>query len=383
MTPKEYFVKNFENAIMKPLDSVVKKIEEFFPDLNVFNTLRTNFPYSNDYSFNLVIKSLKEKSSYRVSDSIYVGKLGNRMPNCYTVNSAEIDGCLICYTTGMTENTNLFAQVLVALFMGESLGVNKEIAGLYANLLTMELERRIHDEYGGKITTNIFVDMGIEWLEKDRIIEIVAKGSNYSAVMDTILVFHEYAHYVIRTFTSSKDIGVKTLVLMTADLYAHLCEETPEMAKLPMNEIQADLMALLLLSNGIDLELMEIISVFAAFLQLNRMSENDEYTNKHRLNVIHFFFKNSKTYQENKDSSIKQSIELIRSIFANASPEVYNKESYSRQMVNTMKVIYSLSSLSEAKKMRIFKYYAGLKARELEREINNKQDRDSSDFEDL
>lgn len=394
MTPKEYFLENFDNAILdnskKDISDMSGVLVESFSSLlsyeDTYEALSTNFPYSNDYGFNKAIESLKEGSYYNITDSIFVGKLGNLMPNCYTVNSDGIDGCLICYTTGMSENANLFAQALVSFSIGDLLDIDKDVLDLYRNLLMLELERRILGWYGGQIVTNKLLVMAVELLKEDNIFNIVLKGSNYSILMDTILIFHEYAHYVLRTFMNSKDLGLKMLTIMTVSLYSKLCQEIPEMNSLPRNEIMADLMSLLLLTNRCNLDQMEILSVFIAFLQLKRMSAEDKYTNEHRLKVIHYFFKDNQIYQQCKDS-----VEYYINFFSRLFDHVNSGHDYMtdllQSMVNNMKSIIAKASLPNNQKKEIIKYYLELEVGEMKRMFSGLEKENSnidpSDFEDF
>ncbi|SEM22452.1 hypothetical protein SAMN04487770_12935 [Butyrivibrio sp. ob235] len=357
MTPKEYFVNNFENAIMEiPEEYLAKLMKLSSYDLHVMEAMQTNFPYSNDYSFNMLIESLKEKSVYKIDDSIYVGKVKNPMPNCYTVNNENISGSLICYTTGMSENVNLFAQTLVAIFLGETLGLDRNVVLMYVDLLLFEIERRIHYEYGGKIFTNTYVDLAMELLRNDNIYAILLKGSSCSTVMDSVLILHEYAHYVMGTSIRGTNLEVKKLSIGAVSIYCKLCQEHTEMVTLPKDEIIADIMALLLLTNGYDLNVMEIMSVFIAFLQLSGMSLNDEYTNKHRLKVIHYFFKDSSEYKEYRNE-IEYAIRVFTEIIDSASAEMYDEDKLTQGFITVIKSIIDESSLPVAEKYRLINDY--------------------------
>ena len=382
MTPKEYFYLNFKNAITETkVDFINPFPRDILSDQNISEALRTDLPNSNDYGFNLMIERLKEKSAYNINDTIYVGKLGNPMPNCYTVNSDEIDGCLICYTTGMSENVNLFSQAIITI-LTESPEIRKEVMTLYTSFLLLELERRIHNWYGKQIPTNIFLDIGMGLLIRDNIDKILATSGSYSSLMDMILILHEYAHHVMRSLKISTNPGLKVLAIRTMELYDDLCNKLPEMADLPSSEIQADLMALLLFTNGVDPECIDIICIFTAFLQLNGMSADDIYTNKHRLTVVEYFFQNSPNYQQDKDT-IFYCLSVFSSVFENARADPYDTTTNQLGLVGALKSIYDVSSLPETRKKAIAILYAEFVIKQLKENLEKEigQSIDPSIFE--
>ena len=298
MNPKDYFKKNFSiketvyDFSSKQEDEMKKAIiHRYNNNLDEENTIKTN-EYSNDPIFNSLIQDLFEFIG-APKDTVYIGKITNSYPNCYMIskdNNESLDGCLICITTGLTDNSYAFSEYLSLLrFIDiERLQENQYID--YLNILTFDIVNRIKNKYGDEFATSDLVQIADLTINEYWFQDFQIMASNISYCIDFFAVLHEYVHYLINSFSNNKNSYISKLIIQTVSLYAKFCEINPKIKHLlPQNEVVADLGALLILHDFFQFNEEMVCSVILAVKQLERMSSQDDYTNHYRTKIVEFF----------------------------------------------------------------------------------------------
>lgn len=319
MLPKGYFNKNFNN--IEKIDNTesldLEYIRKILPDWNwnfdfLFNA--DYFSYSNNWEFEELMKDFFEKSIYASDTKVYVGKLVSSYPNCYTVKDDEIEGCLICITSGLTENSYVLSKYYALLYL-----INKEkyIEGdlvKYKTILKNDIVRRIKEGYGGQIDPgNILYYTEIVMGDLNR--ECLMLASRFSSTMDLFSILHEYSHYLLNTFMQSGNIEMKAFIIEVFDIYTHLCESNPVYYNLPKEEVLADISALFLITNSCEVDIDDIMVILLSVVQLNKMSSGDTYTNNFRMEVFYYFFSKYGDTFSQYQTEIEKRVSSISELF--------------------------------------------------------------------
>lgn len=314
MLPKNYFEENFidkenirdNNSIKDPLIDGMNQNFKFDID---------NYKYSNNFEFEILIKKCLINNSYFSGNNMFIGKLVNSYPNCYNVNDNVLEGCLICITSGLTENSYALAKYYALMYLADSQSFNKEQYESYKLILKNDLIRRIYTGYGSQIEPGDVIYYAELVLNKSGIYNLLNEAANFSIVMDLFIIYHEYSHYVIRTFGNKSNIKENTLMLQTIITYSHLCEEYPLYSEMPKEEVLADLAALFLFFDSGDLGITDIMALLLSIVQLEKMSPSDTYTNEHRVDLLYYFLSlHSKNFLKN-EQDIRDRVNEILSIF--------------------------------------------------------------------
>ncbi len=330
MLPKKYFELNFKNKedimdICNIEDPLMKGINSEYQFDN------RNNKYSNNIEFEILINQCLRESIYFSGNNIFIGKLKNPYPNCYNVNDDILEGCLICITSGLTENSYVLAKYYALNYLIDPQIFNNDQYELYKVILENDLIRRIHTGYGSEIEPGDILYYAELILNKSNIYDLLKKAADFSIVMDLFIIYHEYSHYIIRTFGSKSNEKENKLMLQTAITYSHLCVDKPIYCEMPKEEVLADLSALFLFFDFKDLGITDIMALLLSIVQLNKMSSSDTYTNKYRIDLLYYFLSlYSNTYLSN-EHDIKNRVNKMFSIFNQASDfkeEYLNKESW-------------------------------------------------------
>lgn len=308
MLPKEYLNKKFNNLQNKiNVDIVDDPLLRLLPEMQ---SDKEDYSYSNNLEFESLIDNFLIKNQYYEEDDyIYVGKLSNPYPNCYLVSGDDLEGCLICITSGLTENSYIISKYYTLLYESDEIYINEEQLKIYIQILERDIIYRIHQGYGTRIVPGDLLYY-VEIILGEKIVDFLNYTASFSAVMDYFNILHEYGHYIWKT------IGKKrVLQVLAVSLYVELCEKTPQYMDISQEEILADIIALYILFDGGDLDRTEIMAVLLSVLQLQKMSKADIYTNEYRLDVFYYFFsKYSITFQQD-EQEIKSRVQKVQQLF--------------------------------------------------------------------
>lgn len=332
MLPKEYFEINFKNK-----ENIRDKgdiSDPLLDKLNVnFQINNDNYMYSNNIEFEILIEKCLKNNIYFSGNNVFIGKLVNSYPNCYNVNDDILEGCLICITSGLTENSYALAKYYALNYLNGSQSLNKDQYESYKLILKNDLIRRICTGYGEQIEPGNVIYYAELILNKSGIYDLLNEAANFSIVMDLFIIYHEYSHYIIRTFGAKSNEKENKLMLQTTIVYSHLCIDKPIYCKMPKEEVLADLSALFLFFDSGDLEITDIMALLLSIVQLEKMSSSDIYTNEYRIDLLYYFLSlYSNTFLSN-EQDIKNRVNEIVSLFNQASDysiieEQLNQESW-------------------------------------------------------
>lgn len=329
MLPKNYFEENFINkedirdniSINDPLVNGINPNLKFDID---------NYKYSNNLEFETLIEKCLINNTYFSGKNVFIGKLANSYPNCYNVNDDILEGCLICITSGLTENSYVLAKYYALKYLIDTQLFSKDQYEAYKMILINDLIRRIYIGYGSQIEPGDILYYAELLLNKSGIYDLLSKAANFSIVMDLFIIYHEYSHYIIRTFGTQSNEKENKLMLQTAITYFHLCVEKPIYSEMPKEEVLADLSALFLFFDSSDLEITDIMALLLSIVQLEKMSPSDIYTNKYRIDLLYYFLSlHSNNFLEN-EQDIRNKVNEILSIFTQVN-EADVKEEYLQQ----------------------------------------------------
>lgn len=150
MLPKEYLNKKFNNLQNKiNVDIVDDPLLRLLPEMQ---SDKEDYSYSNNLEFESLIDNFLIKNQYYEEDDyIYVGKLSNPYPNCYLVSGDDLEGCLICITSGLTENSYIISKYYTLLYESDEIHINEEQLKIYIQILERDIIYRIHQGYGTRI----------------------------------------------------------------------------------------------------------------------------------------------------------------------------------------------------------------------------------------
>lgn len=343
MLPKEYFEINFKNKEnIKGKDGIS---DSLIDSLNIdFQFDVDNYKYSNNIEFEILIEKCLKNNSYFSENNVFIGKLINSYPNCYNVNDNILDGCLICITSGLTENSYALAKYYTLQYLIDPQLFDKNQYEAYKLILENDLIRRIQTGYGSQIEPGDIIYYTELLLNKSGVYDLLKRAADFSVVMDLFIIYHEYSHYIIRTFGSKSNEKENKLMLQTAIVYSHLCVDKPIYCKMPKEEVLADLSALFLFFDSCDLGITDIIALLLSIVQLEKMSSSDEYTNEYRIDLLYYFLSlYSNTFLSN-EQNIKNRVNKIVSIFNKASdPNI--KEEYIQQ--ESWNMLYKIATITD------------------------------------
>ena len=208
--------------------------------------------------------------------------------------------------------------------------------------------RRIITGYGSQIKPGDIIYYAELILSKSGIYDLLNEAANFSIIMDLFIIYHEYSHYIIRTFGAKSNEKENKLMLQTIILYSHLCEDKPEYCKMPREEVLADLSALFLFFNSGDLGITDIMALLLSIVQLEKMSSSDVYTNEYRIDLLYYFLSlYSNTYSSN-EQNIKNRVNEIVSIFNLASESNVKEEDLQQESWNMLYKIITITNNPEA-----------------------------------
>lgn len=345
MLPKKYFEENFTN-------------KEYIRDNNINDPLVDgidpnfkfdieNYKYSNNLEFEILIRNCLKNNIYFSDNNVFIGKLINSYPNCYNVNDDILEGCLICITSGLTENSYALAKYYALKYLIDPQLFDKDQYEAYKLILKNDLIRRINTGYGSQIEPGDIIYYTELILSKSGIYDLLNEAANFSVVMDLFIIYHEYSHYIIRTFGSKSNENENKLMLQTAIVYSHLCIDKPVFCKMSKEEVMADLSALFLFFDSGDLGITDIMALLLSIVQLEKMSSSDVYTNEYRIDLLYYFLSlYSNTYSSN-EQNIKNRVNEIVSIFNQASESNF-KEDLQQESWNMLYKIITITDNSEA-----------------------------------
>lgn len=343
MLPKEYFEINFKNKEnIKGKDGIG---DSLIDSLNIdFQFDVDNYKYSNNIEFEILIEKCLKNNYYFSENNVFIGKLINSYPNCYNVNDNILDGCLICITSGLTENSYALAKYYTLQYLIDPQLFDKNQYEAYKLILENDLIRRIQTGYGSQIEPGDIIYYTELLLNKSGVYDLLKRAADFSVVMDLFIIYHEYSHYIIRTLGSKSNEKENKLMLQTAIVYSHLCVDKPIYCKMPKEEVLADLSALFLFFNSGDLGITDIIALLLSIVQLEKMSSSDEYTNEYRIDLLYYFLSlYSNTFLSN-EQNIKNRVNKIVSIFNKASdPNI--KEEYIQQ--ESWNMLYKIATITD------------------------------------
>ncbi|MBO5336762.1 MAG: hypothetical protein J6A94_06475 [Lachnospiraceae bacterium] len=324
MLPKEYFELNFKNG--ENIGNKDSINEPLINGLNLNFQMDMDNKYSNNMEFEILINECLKNNIYFSGSNIFIGKLVNSYPNCYNVNDDILEGCLICITSGLTENSYVLAKYYALNYLMDFQLFNNEQYKIYKVILKNDLIRRIHTGYGSQIEPGDTLYYAELVLNKLGIYDLLQKAADFSVVMDLFIIYHEYSHYIIRTFSNNSNEKENRLMLQTAIIYSHLCIDYPIYCEMPKEEVLADLAALILFFNSGDLGITDIMALLLSIVQLQKMSLTDTYTNKYRIDLLYYFLSlHSNTFSAN-EQELKNRVNEIVAIFNQASgPAVIEK----------------------------------------------------------
>lgn len=318
MLPKKYFEENFINKEnIRDSDSIEDPLADSL-NLN-FKFDIENYKYSNNLEFEILIKRCLKNNVYFSENNVFIGKLINPYPNCYNVNDDILEGCLICITSGLTENSYALAKYYALNYLIDSQLFDKGQYEAYKLILKNDLIRRIYTGYGSLIEPGDIIYYAELILSKSGIYNLLNEAANFSVVMDLFIIYHEYSHYILRTIGVKTNEKEKKLFLLTADMYSRLRLDKPVYCKMPQEEVMADLSALFLFFDSGDLGITDIMALLLSIVQLEKMSPSDVYTNEYRIDLLYYFLSlHSNTFSSN-EQNIKNRVNEIVSIFNQAS----------------------------------------------------------------
>lgn len=343
MLPKEYFEINFKNKEnIKGKDGIS---DSLIDSLNIdFQFDVDNYKYSNNIEFEILIEKCLKNNHYFSENNVFIGKLINSYPNCYNVNDNILDGSLICITSGLTENSYALAKYYALQYLIDPQLFDKNQYEAYKLILENDLIRRIQTGYGSQIEPGDIIYYTELLLNKSGIYDLLKRAADFSVVMDLFIIYHEYSHYIIRTFGSKSNEKENKLMLQTAIIYSHLCVDKPIYCKMPKEEVLADLSALFLFFDSCDLGITDIMALLLSIVQLEKMSSSDEYTNEYRIDLLYYFLSlYSNTFLSN-EQDIKNRVNKIVSIFNKASdPNI--KEEYVQQ--ESWNMLYKIATITD------------------------------------
>lgn len=347
MLPKKYFelkFKNKENIVDKNYieDPLLKGINSEYQFDNYNNK------YSNNMEFEFLINQCLSDNNYFSGNNIFIGKLRNSYPNCYNVNDDILEGCLICITSGLTENSYVLAKYYALRYLIGPQLFNNDQYESYKVILKNDLIRRIHTGYGSEIESGDILYYAELVLNKSNIYDLLKKAADFSIVMDLFIIYHEYSHYIIRTFDSKSNEKENRLMLQTAIAYSSLCVDKPIYYEMPKEEVLADLSALFLFFDSRDLGITDIMALLLSIVQLDKMSSSDSYTNEYRIDLLYYFLSlYSDTFLSN-ESEIKNRVNDIVSIFNKASDSSIKEEHLKNESWNMLNRLISITENPEA-----------------------------------
>lgn len=381
MSPKSYFEKNFKN-IQKfgkenyYNDELLSRNHSYEELEEVFNA--DNFIYSNNPEFETLINKFFGKTIYISDFKLYVGKLANAYPNCYAVKDSELEGCLICITSGMTENTYVLSKYYTLLYLYKDKCLKNEEFEMYKTVLENDIVRRIKEWYGSSILPGDLLYYADYIISKSNSKSLFTYAASFSYVMDLFLILHEYAHYLINTFEKNKDLKVIVLMLESIDLFVCLYEANPVFLDMPQEEVMADIMALNLMIGHSDLEMDDIMAIFLAVVQLNKMSLGDEYTNNYRLELFYFYFTKMSNFFCNNEQEIKGRVQIFLDFFDREYDKLFTDAELKKKSWEAIQnVIFASDDRNYV--MDIITFIANDRIKGLQRFIDNSKKVDSDD----
>ena len=318
MLPKNYFEENFinkenvqdNNSIEDPL------IDGIDPN---FKFDVGNYKYSNNLEFEILVERCLINNDYFSGNNVFIGKLINSYPNCYNVNDDILEGCLICITSGLTENSYALAKYYALKYLIDTKLFSTDQYEAYKLILKNDLIRRIHTGYGSQIEPGDIIYYAELILNKSGIYDLLKEAANFSVVMDLFIIYHEYSHYIIKTFGTKSNLKEKELMIQTAITYSHLCVKNPIYSEMPKEEVLADLSALFLFFNSSDLGITDIMALLLSIVQLEKMSSSDIYTNQYRIDLLYYFLSLYSNNFLKNEQDIKNRVNEMLYIFAQSN----------------------------------------------------------------
>ena len=342
MLPKEYFEVNFKNK--ENINDINDINDPLIDGFNVDFLINYNYKYSNNMEFEILIEKCLKNNLYFSGNNVFVGKLINAYPNCYNINDDILDGCLICITSGLTENSYALAKYYALNYLIDSQSINKDQYELYRLILKNDLIRRVYTGYGSQIEPGEIIYYAELILNKSGIYDLLHKAADFSIVMDLFIIYHEYSHYIIKTFGAKSNEKENKLMLQTAIEYSHLCVDKPVYCTMPKEEVLADLSALFLFFNSVDLGITDIMALLLSIVQLEKMSSADTYTNEYRIDLLYYFLSSHSNTFSTNEQDIKNRVNEITSIF-NQSNDSDVKKEYSNQ--ESWNIFFKLVTITE------------------------------------
>lgn len=328
MSPKEYFKAYFSN------EQDFKKIETDIladPLLDGFDYKElldtSNYKYSNSIEFEQLVKGFLQNSPYFLGDLIYIGKLANSYPNCYTIENNDINGCLVCITSGLTENSYIIAKLFVLQNSFSKSSLNKAEYDAYKKILENDILRRIHQEYGGQIRPGDTLHYA-EVILRSKLENLMEQSARFSYVMDLFTLYHEYSHYILKKFQTANNQCAVALVIKMLGIYSRLCKDMPVYGRMPKEEVCADILALWLFSDLDNLGIAEVIAMLLSIVQLRKMSSEDIYTNNYRVDLFYYCLTNYSASFRESELEIRKSIQEFIDLFDREDDPSNTKESW-------------------------------------------------------
>lgn len=368
MTPKCYFEKYFKN--------IEKTGKEQFEQDALLGGLYSyedvkglldseNFTYSNNMEYEMLIKKFCGTTIDMPDRRLYIGKIVNAYPNCYRVNHTEIEGCLVCITSGMTENTYVFSKYYTLMY-GQH-GLQNDMYDMYKVVLENDIRIRIKEGYGKEIPPGDLLYYADYIISKSNA-SFLSAAAAFSCVMDLFLILHEYAHYLVNTAGGNTNITHKMIfsILKAKDMCFHLQEEDPVFADMPQEEIMADMLALQLMAGNGELGMDDTMAILLSIVQLKQMSPEDVYTNCYRIKVFYFYFFRSSQFFCDNEAEIRKRVQFICRFFDNTTNCGFNEDKLTQDSWNVV-LNYILASDNGEDFMDIFTFIVNDRIKGLQR----------------
>lgn len=338
MTPRCYFEKHFKNIQKTGKEQFEQDglLESLYSYEDVKSLLDAeNFTYSNNMEYEMLIKKFCGTTIDMPDRRLYIGKIVNAYPNCYRVNHTEIDGCLVCITSGMTENTYVFSKYYVLLY--EQHGLKNEMYEMYKLVLENDIRIRIKEGYGKEIPPGNLLYYADYIISKSNA-SFLSMAAAFSFVMDLFLILHEYAHYLVNAVEDNKNITPKMIfsILQAKDLCFHLQEEDSVFADMPQEEIMADMLALQLMAGNEGLGMNDTMAILLSIVQLKQMSPEDVYTNCYRIKVFYFYFSRCSQFFCDNEAEIRKRVQTFCEFFDYIANSGFNEDKLTQDSWNVI-----------------------------------------------
>lgn len=348
LKPKDYFKQHYQNKEKNfsiksdDLNLMTIDLSNIEVLLNNDNKLNVNSAtnYSNDSVIDEILHDFFVHSEFACDKNIYVGKLNNAYPNCYALMDKDLEGCLICITSGLTDNSFVFAEYISLLEYLEKEQTPDSLYLHFKNIIEYDIVNRIQSQYGGEVVSEDIVVLSEQIAVDNFFSDFQIHASAVSCLSDLFLIMHEYSHFLLNTY--SETIHKKAFLIKVIYIYSSFCEKNPAIENiLPKTEVLADFGALFLFSEFSKLDENSVTAIILAIFQLNRISPTDDYTNKYRLTVINYFLNEYRKVSPLIIETVQSKINKLYKLFEFADSSEKNKNIKNKAFESFKKILFS------------------------------------------